>query len=42
VCLRGALDKGCTRQRLEGARKVKTASHLGLAAGANPIRELVV
>ena len=42
VCLRGAIDKGCTRQRLDGARKAKAASHLGLAAEANPIRELVV
>ena len=29
-------------QRDDGARKAKAASHLGLAAGANLIRELVV
>ena len=29
-------------QRDDGARKVKAASHLGRAAEANPIRELVV
>ena len=42
VCLCGAIDKECIRQRLDGARKAKAASHLDRAAEANPIRELVV
>ncbi len=38
-----ALTKAARRRRFEiAARKAKTASHLGLAAEANPIRELVV
>jgi hypothetical protein len=38
-----ALTKAARRRRFEiAARKAKTASHLGLAAEASPIRELVV